>query len=93
MYDKILQAQGKHQSQPKMPFVLGAELAGRIARSSPIPEECPFKPGGTFPAIMYWCPDVTHTFLDRVFGSAQGAFAERVAVDWKQLHPIPSNMV
>lgn len=70
----ILQSQGKHQSQPKMPFVLGAELAGRIAKGSPIPEGCPYKPG------------------DRVFGSAQGAFAERVAVSWKNIYPIPANM-
>ena len=31
--------------------------------------------------------------IDRVFGSAQGAFAERVAANWKQLYHIPSNMV
>ncbi|CAE7099868.1 unnamed protein product [Rhizoctonia solani] len=68
----ILQAQGKYQNQPPFPFVLGAELAGTISPSSPIPKGCPFKPG------------------DRVFGSAQGAYAERVAAKWHSLHPIPS---
>ncbi|KAL1413593.1 hypothetical protein Q8F55_001368 [Vanrija albida] len=41
----ILQAQGKYQSQPPFPFVLGAEIAGRISANSPIPETSPFKPG------------------------------------------------
>jgi NADPH2:quinone reductase len=41
----ILQAQGKYQNQPPFPFVLGAELAGRIAAHSPIPAGCPFRPG------------------------------------------------
>lgn len=31
--------------QPPFPFVLGAEFAGVIAASSPIPNGCPFKPG------------------------------------------------
>ena len=29
---------------------------------------------------------------DRVFGAAQGAFAERAAVDWQSLVPLPDNM-
>ncbi|KIJ39918.1 hypothetical protein M422DRAFT_32520 [Sphaerobolus stellatus SS14] len=70
----ILQAQGKYQSQPPFPFVLGAEFAGRIAANSPIPEGSPFKPG------------------DRVFGSAQGTYAERVAADWRRLVRIPPGM-
>ncbi|KAL0575748.1 hypothetical protein V5O48_006235 [Marasmius crinis-equi] len=41
----ILQAQGKHQSKPQIPFVLGTEFAGRISQNSPIPEGCPFKRG------------------------------------------------
>jgi len=41
----ILQAQGKYQSQPPFPFILGAEFAGRIAANSPTPPGCPFKPG------------------------------------------------
>ena len=42
---QILQSQGKYQHQPPRPFVLGSELAGRIAEGSPIPEGCPFRPG------------------------------------------------
>lgn len=54
-----------------MPFILGTELAGKIASNSPIPEGCPFKPG------------------DRVFGSAQGCYADRVATEWQRLEPLP----
>ncbi|KAF7792365.1 hypothetical protein EIP86_003402 [Pleurotus ostreatoroseus] len=70
----ILQAQGKYQIQPPLPFVLGTEVAGRIAADSPIPPGCPFKPG------------------DRVFGAAQGAYADRLVAGWKQLQPLPDNM-
>jgi len=70
----ILQAQGKYQNQPPFPFVLGSELAGRIASDSPIPAGCPFKPG------------------DRVFGASQGAYAEKVAANWRLLQPLPLNM-
>ena len=55
-------------------YVLGSEFAGRIAKDSPIPKGCPFKPG------------------DRVFGSGQGAYGERVATTWKLLVPLPDNM-
>ncbi|KAK7053299.1 hypothetical protein VNI00_003925 [Paramarasmius palmivorus] len=41
----ILQTQGKYQTKPKLPFVLGAEFAGRISKNSPIPPGCKFKPG------------------------------------------------
>ncbi|KAK1924379.1 NAD(P)-binding protein [Papiliotrema laurentii] len=41
----ILQAQGKYQTQPPMPFVLGAEFSGTISADSPIPKHCPYKPG------------------------------------------------
>lgn len=70
----ILQAQGKYQSQPPFPFVLGAELAGRIAAHSPIPPGCPYKPG------------------DSVFGAGQVSYAERVAIEWQKLHPVPRGM-
>jgi NADPH2:quinone reductase len=94
----ILQAQGKYQSvsyydlrllplsylspsfdpcpaaQPPFPFVGGAEFAGRVSKDTPIPPDCPFKPG------------------DRVFGSCQGAFAEKVAANWQQIFPIPKGM-
>ncbi|EJD51027.1 NAD(P)-binding protein, partial [Auricularia subglabra TFB-10046 SS5] len=36
---------GKYQLKPPHPFILGVEFAGRISKSSPIPEGCPFKPG------------------------------------------------
>ncbi|KAF8584843.1 alcohol dehydrogenase [Ramaria rubella] len=29
---------------------------------------------------------------DRVFGSGQGAYAERTAIEWRKLHPIPRGM-
>ncbi|OXG89416.1 alcohol dehydrogenase [Cryptococcus neoformans Gb118] len=41
----ILQSQGKYQTKPPLPFTLGAELAGTISKSSPIPPGCPYKPG------------------------------------------------
>ncbi|KAK4685609.1 NADPH:quinone reductase, partial [Tremellales sp. Uapishka_1] len=68
----ILQAQGKYQTQPPLPFVLGAEFAGRISAHSPIPKGCRWRPG------------------DRVFGYAQGSFAEVVAVGWKGLLGMPA---
>lgn len=42
---QILQTQGKYQIKPPLPFVLGTEFAGRIAKDSPIPPGCPFKHG------------------------------------------------
>ncbi|KZT26753.1 alcohol dehydrogenase [Neolentinus lepideus HHB14362 ss-1] len=41
----ILQCQGKYQNQPPMPYVLGAEFAGRVSANSPIPKGCKLKPG------------------------------------------------
>ncbi|KAG2078983.1 NAD(P)-binding protein [Suillus decipiens] len=74
-YFDILQAQGKYQIKPPFPFTLGAEFAGKVAKGSPIPKGCPYKPG------------------DRVFGQAQGCFADKVAVKW-QLHVnrLPDNL-
>lgn len=71
---QILQAQGKYQNKPPLPFILGTEFAGRISHSSPIPSGCPFKAG------------------QRVFGAAQGAFADAVAVEWQKLIPLPDNI-
>lgn len=68
---QILQAQGKYQNQPPLPFVLGTEFAGRISPNSPIPEGCPYKPG------------------DRVFGATQGTYADKVAVKWRLILPLP----
>ncbi|KAG6917314.1 hypothetical protein DXG01_002972 [Tephrocybe rancida] len=42
---ETLQTQGKYQIKLPLPFVLGTEFAGRIAKDSPIPQGCPFKPG------------------------------------------------
>lgn len=69
-----MQAQGKHQSRPELPFVLGSEFAGIISHDSPIPPGYSFKPG------------------DRVFGYAQGAYADQVRVDPRQLLPLPKNV-
>lgn len=35
---QILQAQGKYQHKPPLPFTLGTEYAGVISHDSPIPE-------------------------------------------------------
>ncbi|EAU91399.2 alcohol dehydrogenase [Coprinopsis cinerea okayama7 len=70
----ILQAQGKYQHKPPLPFTYGTEFAGRIAHNSPIPAGCPYKAG------------------DRVFGAQTGAFADKVAVDWDKLIPLPDNI-
>jgi len=71
---QILQAQGKHQSRPELPFILGSEFAGIISRGSPIPPGCSLKPG------------------DRVFGYAQGAYADKALADPGQLLPLPKNL-
>lgn len=44
-YFDILQAQGRYQTKPPFPFVLGSEFAGRISEGYPIPPGCSFKPG------------------------------------------------
>jgi NADPH2:quinone reductase len=69
-----LQAQGKYQIKPPFPFTLGAEFAGKVAKGSPIPKGCPYKPG------------------DRIFGSAQGCFADKVAVKWQTTNRLPDNL-
>ncbi|KAM6502269.1 hypothetical protein JOM56_002246 [Amanita muscaria] len=70
----ILQAQGKYQIKPPLPFILGSEFAGRVSHDSPIPEGCPYQPG------------------DRVFGAAQGTFADKAAASWKRLVPLPDTL-
>jgi len=71
---QILQAQGKYQVKPPFPFILGAEFAGKVAKGSPVPKGCPYKPG------------------DRVFGTAQGCFADKVAAKWQSVNPLPDNL-
>jgi NADPH:quinone reductase len=68
---QILQCQGKYQTQPPRPFVLGAEFAGIVAVAPP---GSPYKPG------------------DRVFGSAQGAFGERVVASPANVLPLPNTL-
>lgn len=41
----ILQVAGKYQIKKPFPYVPGTEIAGVIAKDSPIPEGCSFKPG------------------------------------------------
>ncbi|TFK26458.1 alcohol dehydrogenase [Coprinopsis marcescibilis] len=41
----ILQAQGKYQTKPALPFTFGTEFAGRISQNSPIPQGCTLKRG------------------------------------------------
>jgi NADPH:quinone reductase len=68
---QILQCQGKYQTQPPRPFVLGAEFAGIVAVAPP---GSPYKAG------------------DRVFGSAQGAFGERVVANPANVLPLPNTL-
>ncbi|KAJ7770213.1 alcohol dehydrogenase [Mycena maculata] len=43
-YD-ILQAQGRYQVKPPLPFVLGSEFAGKVSHGFSLPAGCPFKAG------------------------------------------------
>ncbi|KAI0283550.1 NAD-P-binding protein [Russula brevipes] len=67
----ILQSQGKYQTQPPRPFVLGAEFAGTVAAA---PEGSPYKRG------------------DHVFGSAQGAYGERIVARPEDVLPLPDTL-
>ncbi|KAI9507331.1 NAD-P-binding protein [Russula earlei] len=67
----ILQSQGKYQTQPPRPFVLGAEFAGTVATAPP---GSPYKTG------------------DRVFGSAQGSYGERVVAKPIDVLPLPDTL-
>ncbi|KAJ7095658.1 alcohol dehydrogenase [Mycena epipterygia] len=44
LYD-ILQAQGRYQTKPPLPFTLGTESAGKVSQGFPLPAGCQFKPG------------------------------------------------
>lgn len=70
----VLQVAGKYQIKKPFPYVPGTEIAGVVAKDSPIPEGCDLKPG------------------DRVFGAANGSYAEQVCADFLQLMPVPSGM-
>lgn len=70
----VLQIAGKYQIKKPFPYTPGTEIAGVIAKDSPIPEGCEFKPG------------------DRVFGAANGSYADQVVADYVQLMAIPDGM-
>jgi len=44
-YFDILQAQGRYQTKPPLPFVLGSEFAGKVSEGYPVPPGCSLKPG------------------------------------------------
>lgn len=39
--------------KPPLPFVLGVEFSGRVAADSPIPDGCPFRPGGELSSPLF----------------------------------------
>lgn len=63
----ILQAQGKYQTRPPLPFVFGTEFSGRISANSPIPAGCRFKAGDrVFGAQLGAFADVVATDFDKL---------------------------
>ncbi|KAL4869646.1 hypothetical protein BDV12DRAFT_73890 [Aspergillus spectabilis] len=71
----LLQIRGKYQHQPPLPWVGGAEFAGKIAAlpTSPPPS------GGSW----------KYKVGDRVFGATQGAYATHVLAPEQTLLPVP----
>merc|ERR1712014_438450 len=74
-YD-LLQIRGKYQHQPPLPWVSGSEFSGTIIAtpSSPSPKQ-----GGQW----------KYKKGDKVFGAAQGGYAEKVCALEQQLRPVP----
>ena len=70
----LLQIRGKYQHQPPFPWIAGAEFAGVVVRA---PESLP---GNRTPKYKKG---------DRVFGSAQGAYATLIAASEERLLPVP----
>jgi len=72
----LLQIRGKYQNQPQLPWVSGSEFSGVITAtpSSPSP-----KKGES------WKFKVG----DKVFGAAQGGYAQKVCAKEEQLRPMP----
>lgn len=70
----LLQIRGKYQHQPPLPWISGAEFAGVVIKA---PSKLPY--------------DRTPKFKvgDRVFGSGQGAFADKLAVAEERILPVP----
>ncbi|KAJ3009301.1 hypothetical protein HKX48_008036 [Thoreauomyces humboldtii] len=71
----ILQIAGKYQIKKPHPFILGSEVAGVVAKDSPIPEGCSWIPGKT-----------------RVFGMANGAYADKCTAEWTNVLEIPKGI-
>ncbi|KAL1304293.1 hypothetical protein AAFC00_000698 [Neodothiora populina] len=70
----LLQIRGKYQHQPPLPWISGAEFSGVILS---VPSSPSNGKGPTFQKG------------DKVFGSAQGAYATKVCAIEAQLRPIP----
>lgn len=72
----LLQIRGKYQHQPALPWVSGSEFSGMITAtpSSPSP-----KKGGQW----------KYKVGDKVFGAAQGGYAQKVCAKEEQLKPVP----
>lgn len=69
----LLQIQGKYQTQPPLPWISGAEFAGVVTATPAKPKNGQAK----------------YKKGDRVFGTAQGAYAEQLCAAESQLMPIP----
>lgn len=72
----LLQIRGKYQHQPPLPWVSGAEFSGVILQ---VPASLPNGKSPTFKKG------------DRVFGSAQGAYATKICAEEERLRPIPKD--
>ena len=70
----LLQIQNRYQHQPPLPFVTGAEFAGRVLTAPT------HLPGGRTPKYKRG---------DRVFGSSQGAYATHTTCTEERLLPVP----
>ncbi|OQO01986.1 hypothetical protein B0A48_12459 [Cryoendolithus antarcticus] len=70
----LLQIRGKYQHQPPLPWTAGAEFAGEVIA-------VPDSPSGQ--------KKLKYNVGDRVFGAAQGGYAEVVVAIEAQLKPVP----
>lgn len=79
----------------------GCQFAGRIAKNSPIPKGCPYKPGdrvfgvsqGSYAGPSPLSLSSQHLTKSRIICVAHEiVIAERVAADPANLHPIPDYM-
>ncbi|KAI9771149.1 MAG: hypothetical protein M1840_002500 [Geoglossum simile] len=72
----LLQIRGKYQIQPPFPWISGMEFSGVVAAT---PSASPSGGGGSH----------AYKVGDKVFGAAQGAFAEMIAVPEEGLRRMP----